>query len=351
MRIAFLRSLCLLGPLFLLWSCEYRLRPTFPRGAAREPVIQEQALLGLSADGDAAAAQLIDVEGSAPELTLFILDKDGGPTRPIESGPLEVARAVSAKLRAQGHTERPLLARLVAEEWPHAIALATDRGYRACAPALPEPGRRRWHFIGAPGAGSLPLLLRTAESSDVPRAEVLILGERPGGVPGGDELELARMPLLGKAVASELWLGAATAWLLAGSEQEGEPLLRTVGLRRASLRRGESELHNAHGLADYGSGDLDAARREFDRAIAADPTFVDSLYNAASAAALEDRIQDAVALLTRAAQADPRRVQVLGRDDDDLKTIRRRPDVRTLLGLRRLPPADEDPLGARPATR
>jgi len=337
--------------LCLIPACEYAGPSTFPRDAARAPAIQEQALLGLSAEGDAAAVQLIDLEGTPPQLTLFVLDRAGGPTRPIKNAAQEIAQLVGKRLRAEGREGRPLLARLVAEEWPQALALSADYGYRPAAPALPEPGRRRWHFSGAPGAGALPLLLRTAEVAETPRAEVLFLGESPGGIAGGDELELARMPLVGRAVSSELWLGAQTAWLLAGSVQEGEPLQRTVGLRRASLRRGESELHNSHGLADYAQGDLDAARREFGRAIAADPSFVDSLYNAASVAALEDRIQDAVAWLTRAAQADPRRVQVLGRDDDDLKAIRRRPDVRALLGLRRLPPADEEAAAPRPAPR
>jgi Flp pilus assembly protein TadD len=115
-----------------------------------------------------------------------------------------------------------------------------------------------------------------------------------------------------------------------------------VGLRRASLARGESQIHNAHGYSDYSAGDLDAARREFDRAIAADPRFVDPLYNAASTAALADRPDDAVAYLRRAVEVDARRVQVLGRNDVDLKVLRRRPDVRALLGLKRLPPETSD---------
>jgi tetratricopeptide (TPR) repeat protein len=116
-----------------------------------------------------------------------------------------------------------------------------------------------------------------------------------------------------------------------------------VGVQRGSLVRGEAELHNLHGLADYSAGDLDAARREFDRAIAADPNYVDGLYNAASAAALSDRTDDAIALLKRAAAVDPGRVQVLGRNDDDLKILRKRSDVRALLGLRRPPPEDVPP--------
>jgi len=112
----------------------------------------------------------------------------------------------------------------------------------------------------------------------------------------------------------------------------GEPLHRAVGLRRGLLARGEAELHNLHGLADYGAGDMDTARREFARAIAADPGFFDSLYNAAAAAALSDDDAAALAFLKRAAAADPARAQVLGRNDEDLKQLRKRKDVRDLLG-------------------
>ena len=114
-------------------------------------------------------------------------------------------------------------------------------------------------------------------------------------------------------------------------------------MRRGSIARGEAQLHNGHGLADYAAGDLDAARREFDRAIAADAGFVDSLYNAASAAALSDRAEEAVALLRRAVAVDAARVQVLGRNDDDLKVLRKRADVRALLGLHRPPREDIPP--------
>src|SRR5205085_12216955 len=145
--------------------------------------------------------------------------------------------------------------------------------------------------------------------------------------------ELARMPLAGAAVSPELWIQKDAVWLLAGSFSGGigsDPLHRAVGLRRGSLSRGEAQLHNTHGLADYAAGDLDAARREFDRAIAADPSFVDSLYNAAAAAALSDRIEQAVAFLKRAVAVDPGRVQVLGRTDEDLRILRKRADVRAL---------------------
>jgi Flp pilus assembly protein TadD len=109
------------------------------------------------------------------------------------------------------------------------------------------------------------------------------------------------------------------------------------------VTRGEAELHNLHGLADSGAGELDAARREFDRAIAADPRYVDGLYNAAATAALSDRPEEAVAFLRRAAAIDRARVQVLGRNDEDLESLRRRADVRELLGLRRLPPEGVPP--------
>jgi tetratricopeptide (TPR) repeat protein len=210
-------------------------------------------------------------------------------------------------------------------------------GFAPRAPAAPEPGRRRYAVAGAEGAGSLPLALRLVDAGDEPRSLVVLLAEE------ADEVEVARMTLAGVPIAPEVWVQGRVAWVLAGSALPGEPLHRTVGLRRASLSRGEAELHNQHGLADYGAGDLDAARREFDRAIAADPAFADSLYNAAAAAALSDEPEAAVALLRRAAALDPGRVQVLGRNDEDLRQLRKRPDVRALLGLKRPPPENVPP--------
>jgi tetratricopeptide (TPR) repeat protein len=104
------------------------------------------------------------------------------------------------------------------------------------------------------------------------------------------------------------------------------------------LPRAAARLHDARGLDAYARGDYEAARRAFARAVAADPGFADGLYNAAAVAARTGHDTEAVAFLTRAAAADPRRVQVLGRDDPDFSALRRRDDVRALLGLVRLPP-------------
>lgn len=323
----------------LLACAERSLPPTFPEQAAGRPVIAEQALLGLNDAGDAAVAQLTDAEGAAPELTLAIFDAAGGPSRPVATAPREAARAVAERVRAGGRTPAPILAAALSAGWPQAAERAAALGFAPRAPAVPEPGRRRWLISGAPQIGSLPLALRLVDSREDPRALVLMLAERPGGGGiGGDEVELARMTLSGVAVSPELWIQNGVAWLLSGSLLPEGPLHRAVGLRRGSIARGEAQLHNLHGLADYAAGDLDAARREFERSIAADPGYVDGLYNAATAAALADRAEEAVALLRRAAAADPARVQVLGRNDEDLKVLRKRADVRALLGLKRPPP-------------
>ncbi|MFL5311609.1 MAG: tetratricopeptide repeat protein [Myxococcales bacterium] len=299
--------------------------------------MQEQALVGLAPDGSAAAVQLIDAEGAPPRLDLLAFDAGGGETRRLAAAPESTARAAARRLRAEGRRPLPLLAGIAADEWPDAKSAAASAGFAARAPAAAEPGKRRWPITGAAGAGSLPLLLRTALTSGEPRAFALLLGERPGGDAGGDEVELARQPIAGTPIEGDLWLWHGTVWLLSGSVADGQPLRRAVGLRRGSLARGEAEIHHAHGYADYSAGELDAARREFDRAIAADPRFVDALYNAASTAALADRPAEAIAYLRRAVEVDARRVQVLGRDDDDLKLLRRRPEVRALLGMKRAP--------------
>ena len=300
--------------------------------------MQEQALVGLARDGSAAAVQLVDAEGVAPRLELIALDRDGGESRRLAVAPESAARAVAGRLRAEGRRPVALLGALAVREWPEGLAAAADAGFAPRPPTAPEPGKRRWTLTGAPGAGALPLALEVALSGGDPAAFVLLLAERPKGEVSGDEVELARQPISGTPVEGGVWIAQGIAWLLSGSVGDGEPLRRAVGLRRGSLARGEARIHNLHGFADYSAGDLDAARREFDRAIAADPTFVDALYNAASTAALADRAEEAVAYLRRAVAVDARRVQVLGRDDRDFEVLRRRPDVRALLGLKRPPP-------------
>jgi hypothetical protein len=323
----------------LLGCADYRQKPTFPANAAHRPVLNEQALIGLSPAGNALAAQLVDADGVPPQLRLIIFDARGGPTSQVLEARPEIAQSVAARLLAEGERPLPVLEELVRAQWGQAAVKARELGFVQARPALPEPGSARFAVTGAAANGALPLIVSEREVDGPPRALALFLGEKAGGA----EVELVRMPLSGRPVAPQLYLADGTVWLLSGSFREGEPLHRTVGLRRARLGRGEAELHNLHGLTDYAAGDLDAARREFGRAIAADPGFVDPLYNAATTAALCDDDEAALALLKRAAAADPARVQVLGRDDEDLRDLRRRRDVRELLGTRRTPPENVPP--------
>ncbi len=325
----------------LLLACaEWRMPPTFPRQAEGRPVIHEQAVLGLSQEGDLAAAQLVEADGEEPRLTLLAFGRGGEPTQKLLEAPRERAAAVARRLRAGGRRRTPMLEQLVAVEWPDALARAARLGFTPRPRAQPDQGSDRWSVTGARDAGALPLVVRVARV-DRPSPATALLFSDPASP--DEEIELARMPLAGAAVAPELWIQSGVVWLLAGSVLDGDPLHRAVGVRRGSLARGEAELHNLHGFADYSAGDLDAASREFARAIAADPHYVDALYNAASTAALANRADEAVDLLRRAAAVDPARVQVLGRNDDDLKALRKRPDVRALLGLRRLPPEGVPP--------
>ena len=320
----------------LLGCSEWRLRPTFPEEAARRPVVHEQALLGLSETGDAAVAQLVDADGVDPELSLLIFDRQGGPTRKLISAPIKTARDAAERVRALGQRPAPVLVQALPALWPEAPAKARELGFSPRAPSLSEPGRQRWLAQGSPRAGSLPLVLELSNDGE---GAALLLSDAPGG----DQIELTRMPMAGVPIGAELFIENGVVWLSSGSVLPGRPLHRALGLRRALLSRGEAQLHNRHGLADYAAGDLDSARREFDRAIAVDPGFADALYNAAATAALSDRIAEAVAFLRRAAQADPARVQVLGRSDEDLRILRKRADVRALLGLWRPPPEDIPP--------
>jgi tetratricopeptide (TPR) repeat protein len=302
--------------------------PIFPEGAAGEPVVQEQALLGLAPEGDAAVAQLIAAEGAQPRLELLRLDRDSGVATSILRAPSEAAREVARRLIAAGTRAEPLLGTAVAAWWPAALERSSALGFAPAAEAT----------LAAQAA---PLTLRLAEIEG-PRAEALLAGLSPPG--DVDEVVVARMPLSGEAVPPRLWVSAGTAWMLSGSVRGGrglEPLHRTVGLRCGNLRRAEAALHDRLGLAHQAAGAREAARREFDLAVAADPRSAPALYHAAALAALEARSGDAVELLRRAVAVDLRLVQVLIRPDDGLRELRRQPEVRALLGLSRRTPAED----------
>jgi len=331
-----MRRLALVGCLFA--CAEWRMAPTFPEQAAGRPVIHEQAVVGLSEAGDLAAVQLLDADGEAPSLALLAFGRGGEPTRTLLEAPPERAMATARRLRATGHQPAPLLGPLLALEWPDAIARAAQLGY---APHGPEPAAdgATWRVTGMREAGALPLLIRASQVAEPAPAVALLLSDLVPGL----EVELARMPVAGAPFAPELWMQAGVVWLLSGSVVAGEPLHRAVGLRRASLSRGEARLHDLHGLAALAASELEAARREFGRAIAADPRYAEGLYDAAVAAATAGRAEEAVGLLRRAAALDPIRVQVRGRNDEAFAALRGRADVRALLGMHRLPPEGVPP--------
>src|SRR5712671_6402413 len=141
---------CLAWCVLLCACAEWGRPPLTAPYRAGEPLLQEQALVGLAPDGAAAAVQLIDAEGVAPRLELLALDPRGGETRRLAAAPEGAARAAARKLRAEGRRPAPLLARIVAEEWPEAQAAAAASGFSLRAPAAPEPGKRRWLVTGAP---------------------------------------------------------------------------------------------------------------------------------------------------------------------------------------------------------
>ena len=303
-----------------------------------EPLIQEQALVGISRDGSAAAVQLIDAEGAAPRLELLALDGKGGATRHLAVAPPETATVVARQVRAEGTKAVPLLGAIAAHQWPEALGRAARDGFSPAAPTAPDAGPQRWSVAPRAGPGAPPLMLRIAVSESDPRAFTLLLSVPPDTDGSATQVEVARQPISGTPIDGGLWQTADIVWLLSGSVAEGEPLRRAIGLRRGSIRRGEAELHDHRGSALRAARDLDGAAREFDRAVGADPRFVDALYNAASTAASSGREEEAVAWLRRAAEVDRRRVQILARDDDALQALRERPEIRDILGMKRPPP-------------
>jgi tetratricopeptide (TPR) repeat protein len=308
------------------------MRPLTAPYAASAPLVQEQALLGLDAEGNAAALQLIEAEGMAPSLTLWRLDKNGGSSRLLLTAPSEVAAQVGAAVREAGREQRTLLADAAKGPFVEAFARANALGFESVAPDAPEPAT---HHYRAPPIGGFAGFLRTRLVDDDPEAFLMLLGEDPRGV---EEVEIARQPVAGTPFEAGLWLRGSVAWLLSGSVGKGDPLRRTVALRQGSIAHGVARIHFARARRARAKGNVEGARAELGSAIAADPHFVDALYAAAAAEAVSGRAEAAVSLLRRAAEVDARRVQVLGRDDEDLVSLRGRQDVRKLLGLPR-PPA------------
>src|SRR5437016_10329313 len=92
-----MRRLALLG--CVLACAEWRMPPTFPERAAGRPVLHEQALLGLSPQGDAAVAELLEADGAEPRLALLVFDRAGATRTLLEASP-ESARAASRDLQA-----------------------------------------------------------------------------------------------------------------------------------------------------------------------------------------------------------------------------------------------------------
>src|SRR5450432_3255430 len=106
----------------LAGCADYRQKPTFPENAAHQPVLNEQAILGISPSGDAAVAQLIDADGEPAQLRLTIFDAHGAPTKSVLVARPEIAKAVSASLLRDGQKPVPLLEAALRTGWPEAFA-------------------------------------------------------------------------------------------------------------------------------------------------------------------------------------------------------------------------------------
>src|SRR5256885_12352942 len=96
--------------LFLAACADWQRPPLTAPYRAGEPLLQEQALVGLAPDGRAAAVQLIDAEGAPPRMELLAFDARRGETRRLAAAPENVARATARRLRADGRRAVPLLA-------------------------------------------------------------------------------------------------------------------------------------------------------------------------------------------------------------------------------------------------
>ncbi len=80
-------------------------------------LLEEQALLGFNAAGDALVAQLVAAEGNAPALQLLVFSRDGGPSQRLLAAPEGIARAVAGRLLHDGARPEPLLAAALGALW------------------------------------------------------------------------------------------------------------------------------------------------------------------------------------------------------------------------------------------
>src|SRR5690349_11558895 len=113
----------------LLGCADWRLPPTFPQGAAGRPVVHEQALAGISAEGDAAAVELLNADGDAPRLSLRIFPARGSSARTELSAPPSIARAAADALERDGRRRAAVLQETLPRIWPDAIARASALGF------------------------------------------------------------------------------------------------------------------------------------------------------------------------------------------------------------------------------
>jgi tetratricopeptide (TPR) repeat protein len=282
--------------------------------------VHEQFFCGADAKGEPVVGEVLSLDGAAPQAKL------GG-----EPLPEVAARALlEAALRA-GARERPA-AFCVALRAAAPQALAD---LASIAPLVAEPGtqRQQWAL-----EGGLRLRYALARGGDFGTSGVLLLSDG-----AGPEVELWRHGLVGDGFLEGPWLlpGGRRVVAALGSATANGALRRTTAVRIADLARGEAELHNLHALDDYWSNDMESARRELHRALKADPAYPDALYNLASVHAVLGEEHEAIRWLSLAVEQDPHRVRVLARGDQDLRDLRRREAVRKLLGIVKLPPADE----------
>src|SRR5207237_502411 len=142
------------------------IRARIAESDARGSGANEGRLLGLDADGNAAALQLVEAEGMPPSLTLFRLDRDGGPSRVLLSAPAEVAAQVAAAVREQGHQAKPLLYEAAKSPFVEAFARANALGFERLLPDAAQAGTHD-HRVDARGFAGV---LRTALVDDDPPA-------------------------------------------------------------------------------------------------------------------------------------------------------------------------------------
>ncbi len=175
-----------------------------------------------------------------------------------------------------------------------------------------------------PAVASLPFtLVITTTTRLFGRDTVNVVASLPGA---HTQVVVVEAPIVGDVAVDGLHVSPDARWAVVSLRIGGRP-----GLHVIDVRATHAALLVRAGLAAYHDGDWARARATLERAIDADPTRGDAMYDLACLDALAGAGDAAVARLRTALAINPVRYRRLAREDPDLAAIVGRPEICPLL--------------------